>query len=329
MINKEKIVIVGVGPAGIGAALTLGDLGIVLERSGDIGGLSGTIEFEGAIFDYGGHSFHTPHSDIRELVFNSLDMYEQRRDARCFTHGSLIAYPFQKHYREIDDARVVEECARGLEYSDERATAANFEEYIMNKFGPGIAEHFMLPYNRKLWGRDLERLAAYWVSERVAAPEGTKEKFSLTGGKRKPLQDDTVVSYPARGGYHEIYKALAKKIKTIRYNAELERVDPLRKAAYTRNGEVFRWEKLISTLPINLLLEMVDGAPSQLLADAAKLEHLSLKLVLVVIDHPVDTEIQRIYSAASHIPAHKTVVNHNSSDYLRRLPHHGIMAEVS
>lgn len=54
-----------------------------------------------------------------------------------------------------------------------------------------------------------------------------------------------------------------------------------------------------------------------------------MELVLIAVDGPVSTAIQRIYSAESHIPAHKIAINHNSSDYLRAMPTHGIIAEVS
>jgi hypothetical protein len=56
---------------------------------------------DGAVFDLGGHSFHTPHPEIRELVFDSLEMYEQKRDARCYTHGMMIPYPFQANFRHV------------------------------------------------------------------------------------------------------------------------------------------------------------------------------------------------------------------------------------
>jgi protoporphyrinogen oxidase len=60
-----------------------------------------------------------------------------------------------------------------------------------------------------------------------------------------------------------------------------------------------------------------------------RLEFVSLALVLVVINHPVDTEVQRVYCADSAMPFHKIVLNHNSSPYLRSLPRHAVTAEVS
>src|SRR5262245_31962694 len=129
MAARSPIVVLGAGPAGIGAGIGLGESGLVLERTARPGGLCRTIELDGAIFDLGGHSFHTPHPEIRELVFQSLEMYTQTRQARCYTHGIFISYPFQAHFREIPNAAVVEECEEGLRTAGGSETASDFEEF--------------------------------------------------------------------------------------------------------------------------------------------------------------------------------------------------------
>lgn len=326
---KIKTLIIGSGPSGIGAALGLQSDYLVLEGGNSLGGFSMSFDINGAIFDLGGHSFHTPHAEVKNIVFDSLEMFEQKRDARCLHAGELIAYPFQKSYRSLSDKALVEDCINGMKFTDDGKNSAHFEEFINRRFGPGIANHFMLPYNRKLWGRDLKRLAADWTGERVAAPEGVKEKFDTTGGKRKPLQGDTMVAYPAKGGFGEIFNALGRKIKNIEFGKKVQRIDPKRKVAYTADGKSYSYEYLISTIPLTELVNLIEGMPSELVNEAAGLDNLSLKLGLVVINHPVDTDIQRVYSAEEHIPAHKTAVNHNSSDYLRSLPKHGIMMEIA
>lgn len=328
-MTRERIVVVGAGPAGIGAALTLGRDGTVLEQGAALGGLADSLVIQGAVFDLGGHSFHTPHPEVRALVFSSLEMYEQQRDARCFAFGELIPYPFQKNYRRLSDAQVVAECSEGLEHTDDGKGAENFEAFIVRRFGKGIAEHFMLPYNRKLWGRDLKRLAADWTHERVAAPEGVKEEFQSSGGSRKPLQGDTRVAYPAKGGFGEIFKALARRIPDIRYRQRVARIDPRTRRLHTVSGDTFPWRNVVSTLPLPILLGLIEGVPAELKVKAGQLDYLSLKLGLVVVGHPVDTGIQRIYSAEPHVAAHKIAVNHNSSDYLRALPRHGIVTEIA
>jgi UDP-galactopyranose mutase len=325
----KHTIIIGAGPAGIGAALAMDGDCVVLERASSAGGLSCSVTIDGAVFDYGGHSFHTPHPEVRGIVFNALEMHEQRRNAQCFFRDEFIPYPFQKHYGALKNQEVVDECRDGLRKTNSVNVVANFEDFLHQRFGAGIARHFMLPYNRKLWGHDLTRLAADWTGERVAAPEGEEEKFETIGGKRKPLQSDTQVAYPARGGFGEIFAALVKRISDVRFAKTVAHICPKKKCLATSDGEEFRWERIISTLPLPLLLNLVEGAPESLKTKARRLEALSLKLGFVVIGHPVDTEIQRIYCAEPKIPAHKIAVNHNSSPYLRSLPQHAVMLEIS
>src|SRR5437762_14098110 len=90
MSNKDRILISGAGPAGIGAGIALGDQAVVLDNCPDLGGLCRTIVLDGAVFDWGGHSFHTPHAAIRDLAFRSLEMSEQPREARCYVQRVLI-----------------------------------------------------------------------------------------------------------------------------------------------------------------------------------------------------------------------------------------------
>ena len=329
-MEKIEHLILGAGPAGIAAALRLGKSAVIIDKNNYIGGQSGSIEIGEAVFDIGGHSFHTPHPFVRDLVYNHVEMFEQVRKAYCYSYDTLITYPFQKSFRQIQNEQVVTECALGLdELKHSNVEPANFKEFITQRFGDGIAKHFMLPYNEKLWARDLTKLDAKWVGERVAAPEGVKEKFDLEGGQRKPLQSDTVVAYPAKGGFGEIYKALGKQVNDIRLGKEVTQIDTKKKQVFTSTGEVFEYQNLVSTLPLNELFKLLTQKDESLTQRINSLEYMSLKCVLVAINHPVDTEIQRVYSADDDNPAHKTAINHNSSDWLRSRKHHGIMGEVS
>lgn len=328
-MNCKEVCILGAGPTGIGSALVLKDKAVLLERRNQVGGLCRSFQFDGATFDLGGHSFHTPHEDIRKLVYKSLNMYDQVRDARCLTYGSLIPYPFQKNFHLIKNPKVVKECETSMVMSKDLNSAKTFEDFLIRRFGLGISKHFMLPYNRKLWGDELKGMDSNWVSERVAAPKGVDEKFDLKSGTRNPLQSDTKVGYPSIGGFQEIFKALANDVSDLRLNQEVTFIDPIKKELKTSSNDIYSWNKLITTIPIHDLLNMIEGVPDEIIGIASRLKYLSLKVACIAIKYPVNTEIQRIYSAEPHIAAHKTAINHNSSYYLRAQSHHGIMAEIS
>src|SRR3989442_914287 len=113
-MNRADVIILGAGPAGIATAIELGARAVVLDKRRNIGGLTSSLEVEGAIFDIGSHSFHTPHPEVKQLVFDSLEMYEQKREARCYYRGTIINYPFQRYFSELPFDAVVSECELGL-----------------------------------------------------------------------------------------------------------------------------------------------------------------------------------------------------------------------
>lgn len=330
-MKRAHTLVIGAGPAGLSLAYHLQGDTLILEKEDKVGGLCRSFHLHGGVFDIGGHSFHTPFPEVRVLVTNimdgNLDMYQ--RDARVYTHGTLIPYPFQKFFEQVPDPEVIEECRAGLQDADPSPEPDNFEEYILRRFGPGVAKHFMLPYNRKLWGPDLKRMSCQWTSERIAGVKGSKEEFKRTGGKRTPLQAGTYMQYPSKGGMEEIYKRLAARVPVIELNQKVVRIDPQRKVACAANGEKYRWERLVSTMPLPELLRVVEGTPSELLELVGRLDYLSLRVEFLLIGRQLLEVPQRIYIADPEIPPHKVVFNHASSAYLKELTRHAVVAEVS
>jgi protoporphyrinogen oxidase len=326
---KADTIVIGAGPAGLGAALALGDSAIVLESRETAGGLCGTLTLDGAIFDLGGHSFHTPHPAIRQLVFDALEMEEQNRDAWCWLNGEWVRYPFQQHFSELADSDSRHACQIGLDAAGGSQDAANFDEYLDRRFGRGITELFMRPYNRKLWGADLTRLDTDWVAERVAAPAGTVESNMLESRRRSPIPKDAVIAYPAKGGYGEIFQALARRVADIRFRQSVTSIDPRTSTLRTANGETASWRRIISTLPLPALLRLIPNVPTAISSAVSELEAVPITLVMLVLDGRSETLRQRIYCPDENIIGHKIVLNHNSSRWLRTLPRHGVQVELS
>jgi len=331
-MTRAETLIIGGGPSGLATAYGLQGNTIVLEKEPTVGGLCRSVHHGGGVFDIGGHSFHTPHSDVSELVDRLMGgrLYVQERDARIYTNGALIPYPFQKHFDKIPDARVVEACRMGLRTANRNGqNPKNLEDEILQKFGSGIAEYFLLPYNRKLWARDITQLSCEWTSERIATAIGDTQNFETTGDERKPLQSNTLVAYPQSGGFEEIFKSFVPHIPCVETNQEVCHIDPKEKTATTRNGERYHWDTLVTTIPLPILVQIVEGTPVEITELANMLCYMSLRVELLLTRRQLRTPIQRVYIADPEFPPHKIALNHNSSAYLRGKRCHAIMAEVS
>lgn len=326
---KADTIVIGAGPAGLGAALALGDSAVVLESQETVGGLCRSVTLDGAIFDLGGHSFTTPHPAIRRLVFDALEMEEQKRDAWCWLNGEWLRYPFQQHFLELVDPESRHACQIGLETARGWRDATNFDEYLDHRFGRGITELFMRPYNRKLWGADLTRLDTDWIAERVAAPVANAEDCVSENGRRSPLPKDAAIAYPAKGGYAEIFQALARSVANLRVGQRVQSIDPRTSTLRTATGETVSWRCLISTLPLPTLLRLIQNVPAALTSAVSALEALPITLIMLVLHGRLETLRQRIYCPDENIIGHKIVLNHNSSRWLRALPCHGVQVESS
>ena len=324
MTGSNELLIIGAGPSGLSLAHHYPGPTRILERESEVGGLCRSFELGGGVFDIGGHSFHTPHAAVDGLVRGLMTgkWNEQKRDARVYFNGEFIPYPFQQNFGRLANRAVVEDClARGPSAT---GNPANFEDWIIARFGGGVAEHFMLPYNRKLWACDLTRMSCDWVGERVAGSAQSSGK-----GKRQPLQSHSMVGYPAAGGFGEIFKAMAKECGLIEFNCDAARISIAKKTVESADGRVWTWKQLASTMPVPLFLDRIDDVPVRLRERVSQLEAVALRILMILVADPLPSAPQRVYLCDPAIPPHKVAFNHTSSPELRRRPVHAIMCEIS
>src|SRR5688572_30762929 len=95
---KRKAIIIGAGPAGLTAAYELlkrtDIVPIVLEKSGDIGGISKTVNYKGNRIDIGGHRFFSKSDRVMNWWFNVMPV--QGND------GDSFRVSYQNKSREVE-----------------------------------------------------------------------------------------------------------------------------------------------------------------------------------------------------------------------------------
>lgn len=327
-MEEIDTIIIGAGPTGLSVASRLSSPHLILEREIEIGGLCRSFTIGGAVFDLGGHSFHTPHQEVLDYVCGLLPMYHQKRDARVAFGDQVIPYPFQKHFSALQDQNLVQECQAGLDALQRDMKVDNFEDFLRARGGEGIFRHFLEPYNRKLWGYPLADIDHHWGDERVALARGQTEPAPVVQ-RRQPLHDTSQVYYPDVNGFSRIFEAMAQGLN-IRRNVTVVAVDPAARTLTLDSGETLRWNRLVSTIPLNHLLAMLSNSIEEDVRNlGAALPTLSLHLSTIVVDQPLPQVPQRVYVHEPQYPFHKITFNHQSSDYLRAAPCAAVMAETS
>jgi len=101
-MKKQYAIIIGAGPAGLTAAyelLTRTDITpVILEKSGDIGGISKTVNYKGNRIDIGGHRFFSKSDRVMNWWVNMMPVQAEGQ--------STFNISYQNKSREIDTASI-------------------------------------------------------------------------------------------------------------------------------------------------------------------------------------------------------------------------------
>ncbi|MBK5276978.1 MAG: FAD-dependent oxidoreductase [Desulfuromonadales bacterium] len=272
-----KIIIIGAGPCGLGAAYHLNELGHtdwrLYERNDHVGGLSASfLDDNGFTWDVGGHVLFSHYDYFDRAVVEALGdaWYEHQRESWIRILQRWVPYPFQNNVRYLP-VDALHECVSGLrELSGSPERTTNFREWMDTVFGRGIVKHFMEPYNRKVWGVPLESMSKAWIAERVSVVDLARIEQNIAE-QRDDLSwgPNNVFKFPKYGGTGAIYKGIAKPLhERIHLQHEMIDLDLDQKIVTFSNGRIERYDVLINTSPLDLLVSKCRAVP-ELVSDAA------------------------------------------------------------
>jgi len=285
------IMIVGAGLAGLSTAYHLGDLPYrVFEKEKEAGGLCRSYQKDGFTFDYTGHLLHFRQAEIKALVERLLNgrLAKHTRRSFIYSHGVYTEYPFQVNTYGLPPD-VIRECLLGFiatltpspalppgtrcsfaatGHGEGREREQSFKDWIVENLGEGIARHFMVPFNEKLWQTPLEELTSEWVSWLVPKPDLKDVVNGALGIKDKAFGYNPSFLYPAKGGIELLPKAFLPGVREIVYGTELIEVDTQRRRATFQGGQVVEYDVLVSTIPVPELVRRCTDLPREI-RDAA------------------------------------------------------------
>lgn len=342
-----RIVIVGGGPTGLGAAWRLQELGhddwVLLEASDAVGGLaSSVVDDQGFTWDLGGHVLFSHYDYFDRLTDDLLaDAWlEHVREAWVWMRDRFIPYPFQNNIWRLppDDLTA---CLDGLvdlhARRDQPEPPANFGEWIRRSFGDGIADVFMDPYNFKVWAYPPAEMNTGWMGDRVATIDLKRILANLVH-RRDDVSwgPNATFRFPERGGTGAIWTALGARLPAERVatNRTVTAVDPGRKVLRCADGEEFGYDALISTMALDDLLRAMSGDGDGLARHQDRFVWSSSHIVGVGLDGAVPEELDTkcwIYFPEPDTPFYRVTVfsNYSPNNVARPGEQWSLMCEIS
>ncbi len=309
-----KVAILGAGLAGLSAAEELVRRGhevVVLEKESSHGGLASTINRNGFKFDLGPHRFHTSNDEILGFVKNlpEIELLEFSRVSRIRLLDRYFDYPlaFSNVLSTMPLHRGIGmmlsfmwEKIRGLFAPREQKS---FEGWVLSRFGRGLYELYLAPYNEKLWGIKPVELSADWASQRITVPSlAGLIKETIAPSKESVRSLVSTFHYP-RGGIGEICRALASAVTdaggSILFSAAPSRLHKTKDGwKIDLKDQSFLCDRIINTIPVNDYASLLGKIiPEDVHLAASNLKFRALVFLTVLIEGDVEHSDHWIYTS--------------------------------
>ncbi len=310
-----KYLILGAGPTGLSFANRLLENQetdfLVLEKETEAGGLCRSKVIDGSPLDIGGgHFLDVKNPKVLSFLFPFMPIEEwdqYTRDSRIEINDTMINSPIEANIwqMKLEDqveylkAIAVAGCNLGKDMPEK------FVDWIYWKLGDKIANDYMIPYNQKMFGEDLDELGTYWLNK---LPNVSFDETLISCLERKAYGTQpghAKFYYPKEYGYGELWKRMATSLNDhIQYETDVQEIDFEKRTV----NHTYQADVIINTIPWKSFKKCI-GMP-----DSMKKNIGDLKYSSVVIEYCPDkmkTDSHWIYYPDRKLSYHRILVRHN------------------
>ena len=256
-MEKVTYLILGAGVSGLSFAKNINSKDyIIIEKNHEAGGYCRTKETGEYIWDYAGHFFHFSHPELREYfktIMGSDGVVSKVKNTKIYYKGYYVDYPFQKNIHQLTKDEMID-CIYDLFDKTEKEHYENFLDMLYGKFGKGITEKFLKPYNEKLYACSLNSLDVNAMGRFF--PYADPKEIIMNMKKNDNSSYNQTFVYPKKGASVFIKKLLETILDSkIKYSEEVIAINIKDKIVKTNKNE-YKYEYLISSIPLNKFIEL-------------------------------------------------------------------------
>lgn len=263
--SDNGVVILGAGLAGLSAAFHQTEPYEIFEKEQEAGGVARSFEIDGFTFDHAVHILYTKDPYAGGLIQKLLgeNFTRQARSSWVYSHDTYTLYPYQANTCGLPD-QVIKQNILGViqaAYSGTSRPVENFEDWIYATFGKGIAENFMIPFNRKVWAIDPKRMGFQWIASRVPMPALEEILTGAFTEQKKGFGPNAEFWYPRVGGTGALPNSFLPHVKNLHLCKTATGIYPDKHEVVFHDSTSARYVSLITSLPLPRLVSLINGVP--------------------------------------------------------------------
>ncbi len=332
----SETVILGAGLTGLSSAYFLEQKQqefVVFEKEKEAGGLCRTKKIKDYLFDYTGHLLHLKNKRTKKLLSNIMSNQLEliHRKASVFSFNRYTDYPFQANLKGLPE-EVIKDCILGLFRSLENTdkTPGNLEEWFISVFGKEMANYFMIPYNRKLWCRNLKEMSYDWVSWSVPRPNIEEVINGALGIKNPQFGYNPSFYYPIKGGIASLVKAFSSDLESRVFTGKKAvQVDLDKKVVTFADNSSAEFKYLVSTIPLTELVGTIKSIPEKIAKLASDLKWINVLDINLGISRENINPAQWVYFPEEKYPFYRIGFPANFSSSVAPERHSTMYIEIA
>jgi len=272
-----EVAILGAGMAGFGAAHRLhaeGRHSVMYEQKPYPGGHTASFRHPGGfIFDDGPHISFTKDERIQALFADSVHQQFETIHAYVnnYWQGTWIKHPAQCNLHGLPPHLLVDilsDMVAARQQPD--APVANYGEWLVASYGRTFAATFPMEYGRKYHTTEAANMTTDWLGPRLYRPELREVFQGVVSPSTRDVHYVSHFRYPSRNGFVSYLDPFLEQTE-LRLEHRLTRLDPRARTLAFANGEVVRYDQVVSSIPLPVLLPLIADVPAEVLAAARRL----------------------------------------------------------